>query len=593
MGRTMEMRWTEQRREARRRGARPARALAVVIAAVLCAVTGPRGFPASVKLSPDLTALLQLSTLTKPTAIIVQTSGDPSIVISLVETLGGRITATWTLLNGFAAVVPASSVSLLAQQLGVTYITPDREVRLSSYSLDWGEAAIGAPNVWSDYRVDGTGVGVAIVDSGIQPHADLRTPSGASRIAGWVDLVNSRTAPYDDFGHGTHVAGIVAGNGASSGGGANAIKGVAPGVRLFGVKVLNDNGEGTVSAIISGLDWVARNRNPLGIQVVNLSLGHPIYESAQRDPLARACELTVRKGLVVVVSAGNEGDGYGGITSPGDTPSVITVGAMTTLATPWRDDDRITSYTSRGPTNFDFLAKPDVVAPGDQVASLRAVGSTLDAIAPGNRVPSEAYGGTGAPAYFCLSGTSMAAPHVAGAAALLLQRNPGLNPNMVKAALMHSAEQRSGFDPFWGDERPYDELTEGAGYVNLPGALAIAASVDASRAVGSDWLRAPLTYQSSVGGMNVVWGRTTSWANNVTWGRGMVWGQTLVLGRIMSIYQNGFVGSVSWGQNVTWGRTTGFWNAVTETQESVWGHNVTWGRTASQSTDVLLTGDGD
>ena len=177
----------------------------------------------------------------------------------------------------------------------------------------------------------------------------------------------------DDYGHGTHVAGIVAGNGASSKG---AVHGIAPGVNLLDLRVLDAQGMSSDSVIIAALDRAIKLRSQYNIRVINLSLGRPIYESYRTDPLTQAVEAAWKKGIVVVVAAGNLGrNGYATILSPANSPSVITVGAMKTLDTPSKGDDQIASYSSKGPSWGDLVVKPDIVAPGNQIVGLRDTGS--------------------------------------------------------------------------------------------------------------------------------------------------------------------------------------------------------------------------
>lgn len=289
----------------------------------------------------------------------------------------------------------------------------------------------------------GRGVTIAVLDTGIHPHPDL-----GGRIAGFMDFVEGKSSPYDDNGHGTHVAGCAAGSGERS---AGQYCGPAPGSSLVGVKVLNKVGSGTMSTILAGLNWVLQNRDRYGIRILSMSLRAPAQGRAADDPLCRATGRIWQAGIVVVVAAGNEGPSASTISTPGINPDVITVGAMDDRNTPDRMDDGVASFSSRGPTP-EGEHKPDILAPGVSVASLRSPGSYLDKGNANARVGEW---------YFTLSGTSMATPVIAGICALLLEARPDLRPAEVKATLMRTAEDR-GLSP--------DE--QGAGYVDADRLLA-------------------------------------------------------------------------------------------------------------------------
>jgi serine protease AprX len=256
-----------------------------------------------------------------------------------------------------------------------------------------------------------------------------------------VSFVSNDPVVSDVYGHGTHIAGIIAGNGSA----ASSVTplytgGVAPGAQLVNVRVLGVDGSGLTSDVIAGIEWVIANRAKYNIRVINLSLGHPVMEPAATDPLCEVVAEAVQAGIVVVAAAGNSGksaDGrlvLGSIASPGNSPFALTVGALNTWGTVDRSDDSVTTYSSRGPTRFDLMVKPDVAAPGNKVVSLQANGSYLPTL-----YPSLHKAGYGTNAYMLLSGTSMAAPMVSGAVALLLQGTPGLTPTQVKLALQSGA----------------------------------------------------------------------------------------------------------------------------------------------------------
>jgi len=207
-----------------------------------------------------------------------------------------------------------------------------------------GADAAAAQTYSTVTKLDGTGVGIAIIDSGIAPVSDL-----ASRITAFYDFTGGKpgiaTAPVDGYGHGTHVAGLVAGSGALSGG---TFGGVAPNARLVGLRVLNGLGNGATSDVIAAIEFAITNKKALGIDILNISLGHPVFEAAKTDPLVQAVEAASRAGILVVVSAGNVGTnqvtgeiGYAGILVPGNAPSAFTVALRGTLGTVTPFDDRI------------------------------------------------------------------------------------------------------------------------------------------------------------------------------------------------------------------------------------------------------------
>jgi serine protease AprX len=283
----------------------------------------------------------------------------------------------------------------------------------------------------------GAGIGVAVIDSGISQHSAI-----GSRVVARVNLVSTEPGVSGDpFGHGTHVAGMIGGSGAAATRVTSAYSGgSAPAVRFIDIRVLGRTGVGYTSDVLAGIDWAIANRTRYGIRIINLSLGHSVAEPAATDPLCIAVERAAEAGIVVVASAGNYGvtstgvPVLGGITSPGNSPAALTVGAVDTNGTADRSDDRVAPYSSRGPTRFDFAVKPDVVAPGTRIVSLEANGSYLASTYPQWHVA-----GTGTNGYFRLSGTSMATGVVSGGVALLLNAEPSLTPAQVKVVLQTGA----------------------------------------------------------------------------------------------------------------------------------------------------------
>jgi len=418
--------------------------------------------------------------------------------------------------RAFAARVSVRSLRLLAEDPEVESVSLDETIRVAT---NVATSAVGARTVRAALDLDGRGVRVAVLDSGVEPVAGLgaseTAPSG--RIAAWVDLVEPHArAPVDRYGHGTHVAGIIAGGEVEirDPGGATAVYGgMAPGAEIVSVRVLDGNGAGRTSDLIAGIGWVVEHAEALGIRVMNLSLGHPVREPAATDPLVRACERAWESGILVVASAGNlgrEADGYGTITSPGNSARVLTVGALVDENTAAGADDVPATYSSRGPTRFDGLVKPDVLAPGDDLVSLRAPHSTLDRQFPENRVGSRSRGAAEAE-LFRLSGTSMSAAMVSGAAALLFAADPTLTPDTAKARLMVAAEKRSE-----------DIFIRGAGAIDLP--AAIDANQTATRAIspavansGAAVVMAGLEPWGSGWDSGAVYGPPALWREEMVW----------------------------------------------------------------------------
>jgi serine protease AprX len=281
----------------------------------------------------------------------------------------------------------------------------------------------------------GTGVGVAVLDSGIATHSALD-----SRVVARVNLVSDE--PYvtgDPFGHGTHIAGIIGGNRTASVTPAFA-GGSAPSVRLVDVRVLGSAGSGRTSDVIAGIDWVIANRRTYNIKVINPSLGHPVTEPSATDPLCQAVARAVAASITVVVSAGNYGltstgaPVLGGITSPGNSPAALTVGSLDTKGTIDPSDDEVAPYSSKGPARYEVAVKPDVVAPGTRITSLEAQNSYISTTYRQWHIA-----GSGKNAYLRLSGTSMSTAVVSGGVALLLNAYPSLTPAQVKMSIQMGA----------------------------------------------------------------------------------------------------------------------------------------------------------
>jgi serine protease AprX len=409
--------------------------------------------------------------------VMVTAPGALDEVLAMIP-LGVDITAI-PIVDSLAAFLTPEEIQALGDAAFVEQIVADNLVHGFDVAggMDVTNLTIGLGNVASPENggPTGSGVTVAIVDSGVAVNTDL----AASRIVGWKDFVDGRPAPYDDAGHGTFVAGLIAGDGSASlplesGGYATTqFRGVAPGANIVGVKVLDEVGQGRASALIAGIAWTIAHKDDYGIRVLNVSIGGNPVASVSRDPVATAVRAAWRSGIAVVCAAGNEGDfGSGGILSPGNDPFVLTVGATDTGQTADPSDDSVAKYSSMGPTLFDEIAKPDLVAPGNKLVSLRTTGSYLDVNFSENVIPLVRYAPTAPEGtesnYLMLSGTSASAPVVAGAVALMIGQDPSLTPDDVKVRLMGTA------DPVAGANRNQ----QGAGTLDLDEALASTSRAD-------------------------------------------------------------------------------------------------------------------
>ena len=418
---------------------------------------------------------------------------------------------------------------------------------------------LGLGTAWS-----GRGVVVAVIDSGIEMSADFE-----GRVLRFYDFTGGRSAqttPFDDYGHGTHVAGTIGGSGALSSN--RDYRGLAPNVRFVVLKALDKNGAGYTSDVIRAVDFAVANRDRLGIDIINLSLGHPIYEPAATDPLVQAVERAARAGVIVVAAAGNLGrnpetglTGYAGITSPGNAPSAITTGALQTGTTVKRGDDRIPDYSSAGPTWYDALVKPDLVAPGHNIVAAAAKRGTLYKTYPNLR--------TADADYMRLSGTSMATAVTSGVVALMLEAHaytqgdeaPSLTPNAVKGALQYSAiEVRNDL----GIE--YDPLRQGAGGLNGHGAIELGRAIDGSAAAGAFWLN------PSPNPWTVIGGETLLWKQGIIWGSAIIWGSTV------PVNHPAWGSAIIWGSQDVWNEAI-IWgsNDLVWTDSHAWGSAIIWG----------------
>jgi serine protease AprX len=351
----------------------------------------------------------------------------------LVGDLGGTITNELPIVGGFSAQIPASAVAPIAASAAVWRLWGDASLHMDSSDLKSLDT-VPINFVWQNSvnlvqerlmgrgQYLGQGVTVALLDTGVDASTDL-----GNRVLARVDLTPAHDG-YDEYGHGTHMAGLIAGNGAKSLG---LYQGVAPMANLVSVKVAGADGSTDVSVVLAGLEWIVDHKDTYGIRVLNLSFGTDSTQSYSIDPLDYAVEQAWFSGIAVVVSAGNRGPSAGTINKPGDDPYVITVGSADMKNTFDNSDDTVASFSSLGPTQ-DGFSKPDVVAPGITLVSERAVGSTIDLANPLARVGD---------AYFKGSGTSQSAAVVSGMLALMFQARPTMTPDEAKAVLMGTAQK--------------------------------------------------------------------------------------------------------------------------------------------------------
>jgi serine protease AprX len=519
-------------------------------------------------------------------SVIVQFKQTPKAHFSEMAAQGGRLKFSFDHINGAAYRIPVRMLVWLQNHPDVAYVSPDRPNKVAS---DDDIPAVEGDVARQQYGLDGSGVGVAIIDSGVFGHDDLQKPSGlGSRIVYSESFIPGDPSTNDAYGHGTHVAGIVAGNGRDSGSGyPTQYIGVAPNANIINLRVLDANGSGTDSQVIAAIQRAIQLKSIYNIRVINLSLGRGIYESYTLDPVCQAVEAAWKAGIVVVVAAGNDGrnndygtQGYATIQAPGNDPNVITVGATKTNGTPQRLDDTVASYSSKGPTLLDHVVKPDLVAPGNRVVSLAAPGSTLVTsllnlnIRPittcilgllGNNCSTGLSG-----KYTRLSGTSMATPVVAGAAALMFQKDPNLTPDTVKARMLKTAWKGYPGNSWASDSKgknyfsQYDVFTIGAGYLDIYAALRNNDVVNGGAA-------SPIAYRNtSSGKYGYMNSQSITWGNSVTWGSSIIWGNSIVWGGNCVISD-----SVIWGDSIVWGDT------------SLSANSIIWGSSSVRSADTI------
>jgi serine protease AprX len=534
------------------------------------------------RLSRDLVEHLQKGNSRDETVIL---TGSAERVDRVAARHGLRVTKR--LSTGSVLEVPAGSLLGLAEDVEVDQLSSNQTLRSqmavtnATIGADlvqggqWVEGESDKPGYWRKRRraFNGVGVGVAVIDSGVAVMPELR-----GTVIARVDFTDELGRGLDQYGHGTHVAGIIAAHAAKKG---DPTRGVAPGAHIISLKVLDANGVGTADNVIEAIDWAIRNKNRFRIKVINMSLGGAVLQPAADDPLCQAVERAYRAGIVVVTSAGNHGktvDGtpiFGGITTPGISPFAITVGALNTKGTPERGDDEVASFSSKGPTRFDHLIKPDLVAPGNKIEGLAAPNSTLVKNYP------QLVTGTGTDARLRLSGTSMAAGVVSGAVAAILDAHPKAGLFAVKTSLQLGARAVAG-----------GLVQAGAGSLDIPRSLELPTDPEgfafSDRSLWQDALATAQFVRGSVS--TIIWGGN----DTIIWGghldETIIWGgsldETIIWGGSLDetiIWGGSLDETIIWGgsldETIIWGGSldeTIIWGGSLD-ETIIWGGGVTVG----------------
>jgi len=496
--------------------------------------------------------------------VIVQTKGDPTALEAQVLAAGGHIKAHFGVLRGFSATVRAGTALALANDSAVRRLNLDAPVRLLGSAVDSSslvnryESISRVQNAWQA-GLDGSEVQVAVIDSGVYPHDDLTRKSASVPGNGGNRLVAlttnaAATDAIDHVGHGTHVAGIIAGNGYDSGG---QYIGVAPNSLLVSVKVSDDAGNTSEGDVITGLEWVYQaNQHGMHIKVANLSLASTVAMSYNDSALDAMAEKLWASGVLVVASSGN-GSGAPQY-APGNDPFVLTVGSIDDNYQGTAYGSSMAPWSPYGNTQ-DGFAKPEVVADGSHVVSLLAPGGTLASDHPANVVSGN---------YFKMGGTSMAAPQVTGMAALILQRNPSYIPNRVKQLVVRDSKAFSSVAytnqlGTWGGLLDYVATTDGSNQ-RANGGIPWSRAFDIAHAainVGGTWVGGATFPGAS-------W-NSTSW-NSTSW-NSTSWNSTSWNGTAFA--------STSWN-STSWNSTS--WNSTSWNSTS-W-NSTSWNSTSWNST---------
>jgi serine protease AprX len=438
--------------------------ISVFIIIFILGLTVSTGFGATLdevksKLGP-LVQKLVTETPDQVIPLIVQTYGVTDTAKQTVSLLGGKVTSDLWLVKGFGAEIKASDIVTLAADPNVRAITFDGPVLPLGIIEETSKLAsmypkvVNAPDVWN-HNYKGKGIGVAVVDSGLSAQSSPDINDLHKRVTADVHLNAANGLDY--HGHGTHVAGIIAGDGNASNG---KYVGIAPKANIINAKVADGNGLAKESYLINGLQWIYKNKDTHNIRVVNISSAAAIPQSYMISPISAAVEQLWFNGIVIVVSSGNKGSSADAVMHPpANDPYVISVGAIDDKGTTDRGDDEVTSWSSRGKT-LDNVQKPDIVAPGRHITSLLSPDGWLGANYPNYIVDSH---------YFWMNGTSMAAPVVSGTVALMLEARPELTPDEVKWILMNTSTEFGTVDRTQSDFAGLVDTKSAALFSGTPG----------------------------------------------------------------------------------------------------------------------------
>jgi serine protease AprX len=424
--------------------------LLALVLPVALAGSGPAGgpAPAAAPVTPSLTpALADMAarTPTKPVEVIVQLAPGTTRAQAgpLVRGLGGMVTRDLHIINAVVAKLPAAGARELASRPAVKAVSLNAAVKSQALATSFNDSIV-SDEVWTGHGAaavaTGSGVGVAVVDTGIAgdlPDFRNSATDSRSRVIGSAVVNPDATSAGDGYGHGTHVAGIIAGDSNNRPTGdplKGRYSGVAPDANLISIKASDELGNSTILDVIYGIQFAVDHKDEYNIRVLNLSLESTVSESYKTDPLDAAVESAWFNGIVVVAAAGNRGTAPDAVRyAPGNDPFVISVGAVDDQGTSYTSDDRLATWSSRGTTGAGYT-KPEVYAPGSGIVSNLAPGSAFTTMCPTCIVDGQ---------YIRAGGTSMAAPMVSGAVALLLELNPSMTPNQVKGLLMSTGRTLS------------------------------------------------------------------------------------------------------------------------------------------------------